>query len=108
MELSDKVVVVTGAASGIGRAMARRFAAEGARGVVVADRDEAGARAVADAIGGRALAIACDVAVEAQVTELLAQSTDAFGPVDLFCANAGVAIGADESTPDAEWDLALA
>src|SRR4051812_43913122 len=108
MNLSDRVVVVTGAASGIGRAMARRFAEEGARGVVVADLDGAGAQAVANAIGDRALGVATDVADEAQVADLVARARDAFGPIDLFCANAGVAIGTDEASPDAEWDLALA
>ena len=102
MQLSNKVVVVTGGASGIGRALARRFADEGAR-VVVADLDGAGARAVAEEIGG--LGVACDVAREEQVVDLIAQAP---GPVDLFCANAGVAIGTDEATPDAEWDLAFA
>jgi NAD(P)-dependent dehydrogenase (short-subunit alcohol dehydrogenase family) len=106
MNLSDKVVVVTGGASGIGRALARRFADEGARGVVVADVDGDGAQAVADEIGG--LGVACDVAVESQVVELVARAASAFGPVDLFCANAGVAVGTDEAAPDAEWDLALA
>jgi NAD(P)-dependent dehydrogenase (short-subunit alcohol dehydrogenase family) len=106
MNLSDKVVVVTGGASGIGRALARRIADDGARGVVVADLDGAGARAVADEIGG--LGVACDVAVEAQVADLVARAATAFGPVDLFCANAGVAVGTDEAAPDSEWDLALA
>jgi NAD(P)-dependent dehydrogenase (short-subunit alcohol dehydrogenase family) len=106
MNLSDKVVVVTGGASGIGRALARRFADEGAGGVVVADLDGAGAQEVADEIGG--LGVACDVAVEAQVADLVARAASAFGPVDLFCANAGVAVGTDEAAPDAEWDLALA
>ena len=106
MHLSDKVVVVTGGASGIGRALARRFADEGARGVVVADLDGDGAQDVSDEIGG--LGVACDVAVEAQVADLVARAASAFGPVDLFCANAGVAVGADEAAPDAEWDLALA
>lgn len=106
MNLSDKVVVVTGGASGIGRALARRFANEGAGGVVVADLDGAGAQEVADEIGG--LGVACDVAVEAQVADLVARAASAFGPVDLFCANAGVAVGTDEAAPDAEWDLAIA
>jgi NAD(P)-dependent dehydrogenase (short-subunit alcohol dehydrogenase family) len=106
MNLSDKVVVVTGGASGIGQALARRFADEGARGVVVADVDGDGAQDVADEIGG--LGVACDVAVEAQVADLVARAASAFGPVDLFCANAGVAVGTDEAAPDAEWDLALA
>ena len=108
MELSEKVVVVTGGASGIGRALARRFADEGARGVVVADLDAAGAHAVAEAIGDRALGVGTDVAVEAEVADLVARAQEAFGPVDLFCANAGVAVGTDEAASDAEWDLALA
>ena len=108
MNLSDKVVVVTGAASGIGAALARRFADEGARAVVVADLDGPGAQVVAQAIGDRALGVACDVADESQVAHLVSRVEAAFGPIDLFCANAGVAIGTDESSPDAEWDLALA
>jgi NAD(P)-dependent dehydrogenase (short-subunit alcohol dehydrogenase family) len=108
MNLSDKVVVVTGAASGIGAALARRFADEGARAVVVADLDGPGAQAVAQTIGGRALGVGCDVADESQVADLVSRAQAAFGPIDLFCANAGVAIGTDESSPDAEWDLALA
>src|SRR6185312_15926435 len=101
MELFEKVVVVTGGASGIGRALARRFAAERARGVVVADLDGAGARAVADEIGG--LGVACDVGSERQVADLIETTTNAYGPIDLFCANAGVAVGTDEQAPDAEW-----
>jgi NAD(P)-dependent dehydrogenase (short-subunit alcohol dehydrogenase family) len=106
MNLTDRVVVVTGGASGIGRALARRFADEGARSVVVADLDGAGAQAVAQEIGG--LGVGCDVSDESQVAALVARAREAFGPIDLFCANAGVAIGADEASPDAEWDLALA
>jgi len=113
MELSGKVVVVTGAANGIGRALALRFASEGAKGVVVADLDAGGVATVAARIdaqrAGSALAVACDVAVEAEVADLVARAEDQFGPVDLFCANAGVAVGTDPlSTPDAVWDLAFA
>ena len=106
MELADRVAVVTGGASGIGRALAWRLVEEGARGVVVADLDADGARAVADDIGARALAVACDVAVERQVADTVARAEDAFGPIDLFCANAGVAIGTDLSTPADVWELA--
>jgi NAD(P)-dependent dehydrogenase (short-subunit alcohol dehydrogenase family) len=108
MELADRVAVVTGGASGIGRALAQRLARDGARGVVVADLDLAGARVVASAIGPRALAVGCDVAIEAQVAALAASAEEAFGPVDLFCANAGVAVGTDLDTPAADWDLAFA
>ena len=72
MKVRDKVCVVTGAAGGIGEAIARRFAAEGAKGVVVADRDADRLRAVADDIGG--LAVACDVAREADIQDLAAQA----------------------------------
>ena len=101
MELKDKVVVVTGGASGIGRALARRFAAEGARGVVVADLGAEGASAVADEIGG--LSVPTDVADEAAVVELVQRAEDAFGPIDLFCSNAGIAVGGGVEAPNAEW-----
>jgi NAD(P)-dependent dehydrogenase (short-subunit alcohol dehydrogenase family) len=107
MELTGRVAVVTGAASGIGRALAWRLAEEGARGVVVADLDAPGAQAVATEIGGRALGVECDVADEAQVVGLVARAQEAFGPVDLFCANAGVAVGTDLETPADVWELAL-
>jgi NAD(P)-dependent dehydrogenase (short-subunit alcohol dehydrogenase family) len=109
VELEGKVAVVTGGASGIGRALALRFADEGARGVVVGDLDAPGAAAVAEGIGERtAIAVGGDVATEAGVDELIAAAEGAYGRVDLFCANAGVAIGTDLDTPDAEWDLAFA
>jgi NAD(P)-dependent dehydrogenase (short-subunit alcohol dehydrogenase family) len=107
MELADKVAVVTGGASGIGRALAWRFSEEGAR-VVVADIDADGAETVAKDIGRNALAVPCDVAVERQVIDLVERAEEAFGPVDLFCANAGVAVGTDLTTPEDVWDLALA
>jgi NAD(P)-dependent dehydrogenase (short-subunit alcohol dehydrogenase family) len=107
MELSGRVAVVTGAASGIGRAMARRFAAEGARGVVVADLDGAGAETVAADIGDSAIGEACDVADDDQVGELIARAESSFGPIDLFCANAGVGHGGELDTSDEIWDLAL-
>ncbi|WP_026910620.1 SDR family oxidoreductase [Patulibacter minatonensis] len=107
MEIADRVVVVTGGASGIGRAMAERFLADGARGVVVADLDGEGARAVAAPFGDRARGVACDVTDESAVADAIAAAEDAYGPVDLFCANAGVAVGTDEQSPDDVWDLAL-
>jgi NAD(P)-dependent dehydrogenase (short-subunit alcohol dehydrogenase family) len=104
MELAGKVAVVTGGASGIGRALARRFADEGAAGVAIADLDAEGARAVAQEIGERALGLGCDVSAEDQVRGLIARAEEAFGPVDLFCANAGVGMGTDLDTPDEVWD----
>ena len=106
MDLNDKAVVVTGGASGIGRALCHRFAREGARGVVVADLDGAGAATVADAIsaaGGTALAVSTDVAVEADVVALVDKAIDTYGPIDLFCANAGIAISGSVDAPDEAW-----
>jgi NAD(P)-dependent dehydrogenase (short-subunit alcohol dehydrogenase family) len=88
MNLQDKVVVVTGGANGIGQAMCKRFAAEGARGVVVSDTDFKNASQVADEING--IAIRTDVGIEADVINLVAEATEAFGQIDLFCSNAGI------------------
>ncbi len=101
MQLKDKVAVVTGGAQGIGRALCLRFAAEGARGVVVADCDAVGARQVAEEIGG--LAVTVDVSQEADVQRLVGQSMAQFGPIDLFCSNAGIAVGGGVEAPDADW-----
>jgi NAD(P)-dependent dehydrogenase (short-subunit alcohol dehydrogenase family) len=101
MELKDKVVVVTGGASGIGRALCERFAEAGARGVVVADRDEAGSQSVAAAIGGVARRV--NVADESEVQRLVQTVTERFGRIDLFCSNAGVIHRADEDASNAEW-----
>ena len=101
MQLRDKHAVVTGGANGIGRALCRRFAAEGARGVVVADVDADGAARVAEEIGG--LAVETNVAVEADVVRLVQRATAQYGPIDLFCANAGIALEGDADVPDAQW-----
>ena len=101
MKLNGKAVVVTGGASGIGRAMCRRFAAEKPRGVVVADVDAAGAEAVAREIGG--LAVATDVRREADIVALVERATAAYGPIDLFCSNAGIAIEGGVEAPDSAW-----
>jgi NAD(P)-dependent dehydrogenase (short-subunit alcohol dehydrogenase family) len=105
MKLAEKCVVVTGAAGGIGAALARRFANEQPRGIVVSDRDEDGVVAVAQEIG--ALAVPCDVTQETQVRALVEAAEARFGPVDLFCSNAGViAIGGADAS-DEEWRLSL-
>lgn len=90
MELAGKVVVVTGGAAGMGAALCRRVAAEGAS-VVVADIDGAGARKVAEEIGGRAATV--DVSDEQQVIGLVASTITAFGWVDVFVSNAGLLWG---------------
>lgn len=88
MRLKDKVAVVTGAASGFGRGIAELFAAEGAH-VVVADLNEAGARAVADAIGARAIAVRIDVTKRADVEAMIAAAVATFGGLDILVNNAG-------------------
>jgi NAD(P)-dependent dehydrogenase (short-subunit alcohol dehydrogenase family) len=87
MKMKDRVAIVTGGASGIGKAVAERFKTEGARHVVVADRDEKGARAVADRVGGTGIGM--DVAHEGSVRALVDRITREQGGVDLFFSNAG-------------------
>ncbi len=105
MDVAGKVVVVTGGASGIGRALVYRFADEGAKGIVVADLDQEGATDVATDLDN-AIAVGCDVGDPAHADVLISAAEQSFGPVDLFCANAGVAVGEDIGSP-ADWDLAL-
>ena len=88
MKIRDKSVVVTGAASGIGKALAARFAKEGARAVVCADLNETDAKTVAASIGG--LGIRCDVSKEADVNALVAETVKKYGRLDIFCSNAGI------------------
>ena len=101
MKIEGKSVVVTGGASGIGLALARRFKAEGARGIAVADLQE---DALLDAAGEiDALAVPCDVTVEADIKRLVAAAEDAFGPIDVFVSNAGIARMGGVDAPDEEW-----
>ncbi len=107
MHVRGQVVVVTGAAGGIGTALAQRFAAEGAAGVCVSDR--AGAEPLAEqlrAAGTRAVSVATDVADQSQVAELVARAEAELGPIGLFCANAGVASGRGLDAADADWAAA--
>jgi NAD(P)-dependent dehydrogenase (short-subunit alcohol dehydrogenase family) len=101
MEVTNQVVVVTGGASGIGRAMAERFHQEGAAKVVVADIDAAGARAVAQAIDGWSMGV--DVSREGDIVELIDQTERQFGPIALFCSNAGIGLGRGLDEPDEVW-----
>jgi NAD(P)-dependent dehydrogenase (short-subunit alcohol dehydrogenase family) len=105
MEVANRHIVVTGAAGGIGRALVRRFDAEGARALVAADRDLDGARSLADEVGG--LAIELDAGREESVRALVAAATKAHGPIDIFISNAGVpgAMGGPEADDEA-WEEA--
>src|SRR3954463_1815091 len=88
MRFTNQVVVVTGAGHGIGRAIAERFAAEGAR-VVVNDLDEERARETADAISPEAMGIAADVSSKQQVDEMFDRTLERFGTIDVLVNNAG-------------------
>lgn len=103
MDIKNRVAVITGGATGIGAALARRFHAEGARAVVVAGLQPALLEAVARDVGG--LAVPCDVTAEEQIQALVARVEREFGPIDIFCSNAGIACLGDEDVPDAEWQL---
>jgi len=107
MKLDGRTVVITGAAGGIGRALALRCAAAGARVTATDIRADPLAR-VADELGEGHLAVACDVTDERALDRLLSSVESELGPVEVFFANAGVAIGEDPmDTPDDVWDLAF-
>ena len=101
MNLKGKIIVITGAASGIGAAMARRFSDAGAQHVVCADRDLDGAQAVAEAVGGTA--IQTDVSLEADITSLIETVENDIGPIDLFVSNAGIIMDGGVEVADDAW-----
>ena len=101
MLVKDRIVVVTGAASGIGRALAQRFVAEGAKLVVCSDRNGDGVRAVAQEVGG--IAFETDVSKEADILHMIETVEAEQGPIDLFCSNAGIGIGGGAEAPDEAW-----
>ena len=104
MELKDRIAVITGGGGGIGSALGRRFAAEGARAVVLADIDGDAAAKAAGEIGAAARGVECDVSSAAAVAALIQDVERREGPIDLFCANAGIARGLDVAAPDEAWD----
>ena len=106
MQIEGTVVVITGAGSGIGRALARKFADAGAA-VVAGDIDADAAAATAAGIGERAVGVGAEAASAAGIATLLDAARDAFGPVDIYVANAGV-IGASGLGSDEDWDRVLA
>jgi NAD(P)-dependent dehydrogenase (short-subunit alcohol dehydrogenase family) len=91
MDIEDKVIVVTGGSNGIGRALCERFHAERAKGICVADIDEPAGMAVAKSVNG--LFVRCDVSKQADIEAVVHETEQRFGPIDLFCSNAGIGIG---------------
>jgi len=113
MRLQDKVSIITGGASGMGRVAARMFAAEGAK-VVVADVTEPAAQSVVDEVtagGGQAIAVAADVSKEPDASRMVDAAIEAYGRVDVLYNNAGIMPEADHSVIDTsvdDWDRVMA
>ncbi len=106
MEIAGRVAIVTGGASGAGRAMALGLARRGAAGVVVSDVDADGAATVAAEIekaGGRGLAIGGDVSRQEDINQLVTGCEAAFGPVSLFFSNAGIIVAGGPEASDEAW-----
>ncbi len=105
MEVKGKIIVVTGAASGIGRALCECFAAEGAKAVVASDVDTVGMAETLARIGDQseAVGIPCDVGNEEEVNKLVAETLSCFNHIDLFCSNAGIFTPGDENVPTDAW-----
>lgn len=109
VQIEGSVTVITGAGSGIGRALAREFAAAGAS-VVVGDLSADGAAATVEAIttdGGSAVAVVADAAATDGIAQLLDAAGDAFGPVDVYVANAGIIGASGLGDDEADWDVIL-
>ena len=101
MQVRDRIVVVTGAASGIGRALAQRFARDGAKTVVCCDLNGEGASATASGTGG--IAFTTDVSKERDIAHLIETVETDHGPIDLFCSNAGIGVRGGADVPDDSW-----
>ena len=101
MDAAGRVIVVTGAAKGIGRALAIGFAGAKADAVVVADVDMDGASATAREVGGTA--VQCDVSREPDVKQLVDLVEAEHGRIDIFCSNAGIAVGGGPEAPNEQW-----
>ncbi|GAA1982369.1 SDR family oxidoreductase [Amycolatopsis minnesotensis] len=103
MKLTDRVVVLTGAAHGIGAAMARRMAGEGVRGIIASDLDADAAEALAASLDCPAVAAHADATMRPEVRDLVRLAHDKFGRVDLFCSNAGAAFGTTIHAAEDQW-----
>jgi NAD(P)-dependent dehydrogenase (short-subunit alcohol dehydrogenase family) len=102
MELKDRVAVITGAASGIGRAAALRFKREGAAGLVLGDLNFNELKKISETID--AIPVQCDVSKEADVQNLVREAEARYGRVDVFFSNAGIFQAGGLEAPDAEWE----
>jgi len=101
MELTGRVIVVTGAARGIGRALATRLTSAQPKALIVADIDGAGAAMLAEEIN--ATPVQCDVSREADIERLVREVESLHGRIDIFCSNAGIAVGGGPEAKDADW-----
>jgi len=101
MDIRGRIVVVTGAAGGIGRALALRFHEAGAKRIICADIDDAGAAATAEAVDGIARQV--NVASEQEIKALIDDVETQEGPIDLFCSNAGILLRGGPEVPDDDW-----
>jgi NAD(P)-dependent dehydrogenase (short-subunit alcohol dehydrogenase family) len=107
MKVKGSVAVVTGAASGIGKALSEKLRDAGALAVVVSDIDGSGVEKVAAELGDVAVAVETDVAHEASVRALASVAMEQFGRIDLFCSNAGITVTGGYEAPDADWRRAM-
>lgn len=103
MQIAGKVAVVTGAASGIGRALTERFIAENAKTVIAVDLQEDALQSVAQSCG--AIPVVCDVTDAGNIAALVEQTEAEHGPIDIFCSNAGICDIGDENVSDDDWNL---
>src|SRR5438105_9596323 len=106
--LDNKIAIVTGAAQGLGEAIARRLAAEGCSGITIADMNLEKAKAVAESLPTKGLAMRTDVTEESQVAAMVASTVKTFGRLDLLVSNAGILIAHDIADfPSEEWRKVL-
>ena len=101
MDLNGKICVITGAASGIGKALCMAFAEEGVKHLVCVDRDGPGAQATAEVVGGTAYTV--DVSSEEPIKRMIDTVERDIGPIDLFWSNAGIAVGGGVETSNDAW-----
>ena len=105
MQPDNQIVVVTGAGGGIGRALAAKFCQAGAKAVVAVDINSAAAQETATLLGEKCTAMTADVTREEEVAGVIERTEAEYGPIDLFCSNAGVGAGASEQSANHEWQL---